>query len=343
MSDTTTIGAAPYTMYNGVAAKDIEPDSTTLLVICPELMPETAYGTLDAGITTSQHKLKTRDGKPINAQTVTSNHLVATWEGKSNQRYPPLIKKGEPVEIYKAGNQDKFLWRATGRGRDFRSLDRLVTEVSASDPSKPPREKDDTNTYTSYMDPVNKKVGFKTSKDNGEVSAIAFDADLAKGTATLSDDDGNFIMLDTGKVSGAPFLHMALNTGITIKLQDKDLLIKVPGKMLVSSGDRMIFDSPITIFNLEKKGSFIVNAASVAFNAAGDIIHAAGGVLGLNGAAAKVKGMLVAATMRVGDISRGPLGPEYTGPTISQPLESPVRDGNNTPDTAMSPTLFLYK
>ena len=329
----------PYTVYQGVAAEDLSKDSLTLKVICPELLPQTASGTVAAGIVEGNVRLKDRDGNPITSSYTTANHIVATWEGRSGLRYPPLIRQGEPVEVYKIANQDKFYWRETGRGRDFRKTDRVHVEIGASDPSKPGVTKDDTNTYSAYLDSIDKKVGFKTSQANGEVTAFSLEADLTQGTFHLSDnsdDPKNRLFLDTGAVSGQPAFHINLNSGATFRLEGDNLFIKIPGKMMIDVGERVIINSPLTIFNLNKTGTFILNAANVTFNSAKDFIVAAGNVVGLSAASTKISGVLNAAAIKSSTIVKGVFGTMYQGASIRRPEDTPPTLTNNNADTDIS-------
>jgi hypothetical protein len=333
-----TASKSPYTTYTGVAAEDLQDESVVLKVICPELAPHSTFGSVGAGITTGSVNLQDRDGRKITSGVTLTNHIVATWEGSSNSRYAPLVRKGESVEIYRIGDQDKFLWRATGRGRDYRTTDRHYIEIAASDPSKPGASKSDDNTYTAYVDSQNKKVGFKTSKANGEVAAFSMEADLAEGTFHITDngtEPGTRLFIDTGAKSGIPAFQINLVSGATIKLQDKDAFFKIPGKMSIDVGDRLIFNAPLTIFNIAQKGTVIINAANIAINAAKDFVATAKGVIGWNAASVKVSGILIALGIRSANVVKGGLGGEYKAASIRQPEESPVTEASNSPDTSM--------
>lgn len=332
----SAIRSTEETKYPGIAAEDIASDSIELKVISHALTPGALSGTIGAGITNQNVSLKDKDGGTITSTATTANHIVATWEGESNKRSPPLIRKGEPVEVFKIADQDKFYWRATGRGRDFRTVDRLHMEIGATDPTKPGQTKDDKNTYSTYMDSEKQIIGFKTSAVNGEAMALTCHADLKSGTFILTDDSAspaNRIFLDSGKISGTPQLQLNISSGVTIKMNGKDLLIKVPGKFLVQSDERIVFDSPLTVFNIGKKGSFIVNAANVAINTAASMIISAGSVFGVNAAASKIAGFFVAGASRLVSATKGPVGGDYTPVTIGDPLKGSVSTPSNNADT----------
>lgn len=333
---TTTTRPGPYLIHSGNAAEDLKDNSVVLEIICPELSPNAMTGTVGAGITSGATKLKDRDGNLITSQVTTANHIVATWEGASNQRYPPMVRKGEPVEVYKVADQDKYYWRTTGKGRSFRTTDRLYFEIGAIDPNKPGTEKTDENTYSAYLDSDQKKVGFRTSKANGEAMALKMEADLAAGTFYISDDSdspGNRIYMDMGTVSGVPTFQINLTSGIVFKFEKDNAFIKIPKKLEIDVGERIVFNSPLTVFNINKAGTFIVNAANVTINGAKDIVLAAAAI-GLNGAT-KVGGVFVAASARIANAIKGSASGEYNGATVSRPQESPVSTPSNSPDTSM--------
>lgn len=333
------IRTTPYSTFNGVAAEDLTADSIILKIICPELLPNASFGTVGAGITEGSINLQDRDGNPIATSITTSNHLVATWQGDSNTRYPPRVRKGEPVEVYRVGNQDKFYWRTTGRGREFRTTDRVYMEVAAVDPTKPGTAKDDTNTYSAYLDSENKRVGIKTSKANKEAVAFSMEADLKAGTFHISDDGedpGNRVFLDTGAVSGVPAFHVNLISGTTIKMEGDNIFIKIPGKFEIDAGERVVINSPIIVFNLEKVGDFIINAAKVAINTSKDFIITAANVVGINSISTKISGVLIAASLRAATAIKAGAGSNYEPITISRPQESSVEGGSNNADTDLS-------
>lgn len=322
--------------YNGYAAEDIEPNSVVLKVTCPELLPGSGYGTVAAGITEGVSKLTDRDGNPLSTTFISANHIVATWEGASNSRYPPRIKKGEPVKLFRQADQDKFEWSAKGKGRDYRTTDRVVMEVSAVRQEDINKPRDDTNTYSVTLDSDAQKVSMRTSKANGEAAAFSMEADLKLGTFVITDDSeepSNRIFLDTGAMSGKPVIHFNLNTGTTIKLEDDDIFVKLAGKFVVDAQDRIIFNSPLTIFNLNQKGHMFINVLSLKINSARDIVLSAASVIGLNAVGVKVTGILKTATAVIGNAIKGAVSDSYKGSSIKRPEDSPVTDGNDSPDT----------
>ena len=329
-------------VYEGIAAEDLAPDSTVLKVICPELTPGAVQGAIGAGITNGVTKITDRDGTPISVGYTSSNHIVATWEGGSNMRSPPQIRKGETVTVYQLADQDRYLWKAGGLGRDFRKTDRVTFEVAAMPDSSVGGEKNDTNTYSATLDSINQKMFIKSSKANGEAVAFNCEFDLKAGTMTISDDSespGNRIHLDSGVVSGSPLFQVNLSTGLTLKFENENAMITVPKKLLINAGERIVLNSPMTVFNLSQAGAVIINAANIALNGAKDVIIT-GSVFGVSAASSKFAGILIAQGARIANIVKGALGGSYSPTTVNRPQESPLVSSSNTPDTSMTGTPY---
>lgn len=343
MSDRqTTTRPLSVKLYQGFAAKDIEKDKIDLAILCPELFPNTAEGTLNAGVTTGTIKLKNRDGQDISSSFTSANHITAVWEGASNMKYPPLIRKGEPVELYQVADQDKWFWRTTGKGKVFRTTDRVHFEISATDPTKPGVENDDTNSYTIYADSDEKKIGIKTSKANGEAMAFVMEADLAAGTFYIADqggNPGNSLFMDTGGASGVPAFQISLSSGVALKFEGENAFLKIPKNFFVSAGDRIVMDSPLMVFNRQKSGTIIFNAATIAFKSASDIVFDAI-VVGLNTTSTKIVGILAAASAKITNLIKAPVNGQYNGASCDRPEETPATTPNNSPDTSMTGTPY---
>lgn len=334
----TTARTTSRIYHEATAAEDLKPDQIALAVICPDLLPTSVSGTLGAGISNSVTKLSDRDGSPITVPVTSSNHIVATWEGASNSRYAPLVRKGESVEIYQVANQDKWYWRPDGRGRNYRTTDRQYMEVPAMDPSKPGGEKDDSNSYSAWIDSDGKTFGVRTSMANGEATAFSIMGNTEDGTFHISDsseDPGNRVYMDTGVKSGTPVFQVNLSTGLTFKMEGEDIYISVPKRMVVTCGDRLIFNAPLTILNTQKVGAIIINAASIALNGAKETIIT-GAVAGFNTASTKISGVLAAGSARIATLVKGALGGDYSAASVDRALDTPPRTPSNSPDTGMS-------
>ena len=348
----------PYTVYPGTAAQDIELDSQILKVICPDLLPHTTQGDVAPGMATSTVSLNTPSGNKTTADVTIVNHFVATWDGDPYMRHPPMVRRGEPVELFRRSNQDKWYWRATGRGRNFRTTDRMYCEISATSTNSPnpntnPSQtadgvKNDDTTYSFYMDSVTKKIGFKTSSVNGEACRFSGEFDLASGMWSITDNpgdtagsdsgsgDGNRIFMDTGSKSGTPVFQVNNSKGTTIKFQGEDCYIKVPKRLFVDIGERAILNSPITFLNRDTVGYVFVKARSIVVETAKDITAKIGGVLGIDVSSTKITGDLIVGRIRAISFIKGVVGSLYKSSTCAPADTAGVTVVDNAADTNYS-------
>ena len=330
---------SPYTVYAGVAADDLSSDNQELRVNSPDLTPDVIGGGIGAGITKSITTLKDRDGNTISAQTNTANHVVATWEGSSNSTVPPMVRRGEPVEVFRRSNQDKWYWRATGRGSAFRTTDRIYMHVAATDPTKPGEERTDDNSYHLYADSDKGLIGFKSSAVNGEACRFTGEVNTKSGTFVISDDStspGNRIVLKSGVGGDAPFCQINLSSGITLKLEGDNFYLDVPGSININAKNRILFNSPIIAIGITAATDIIINGASVAINSAKDVVLNATRAIGINAVATKVGGAFVMGQARVAALFKGSAGSDYTPATLSDPISGSVSEPSNSPDTTMT-------
>lgn len=334
--------SSPYSVYQGVAAADIELDSMLLYVICPELMPHTTTSDLAPGKTTGTITTTGRSGAPINTKITTANHLEATWDGADFMRYPPMIRKGEPVEVFQRLDQDKLSWRSSPYGRMSRKTDRLCFEVSATGENMD-AAKTDSGSYSVELNSINQTLSVRTSTANGEATGFRLGVDMKKGTWFATDnqdenvaDTANRVFMDTGAVSKTPTYQINLNSGIAVRMVKKDMHVTIPGKLFINIADRMVLNVPLMVLNPEKPGNIIANVIGLSIKATKDVVLTASGVLGVNVASSKFSGIVVANGFRGLNFVTGAVGSLFNGVSIGNvPQGTPV-DGKNSPDTDVS-------
>ena len=332
----------PYTVYRGIAAQDLVRDSKLLYVICPELLPHSVYGDLAPGKEKATLSTKGRDGTQINTNITSANHLEATWAGESFLRYPPMIKKNEPVEIFHNMDDEKLYWRTSPFGQSSRTTDRLCFTVSAS-PTNTDPSKTDAQSYSAEINTIDQTIEFRTSQANGEAAKFRFKADMKKGLWYSTDgaseedvDTANRVFMDTGATSGHPCYQFNLKTGVCLQMLDKDLHIKVPGKFFIDVTDRTIFNTPLFLFNPTGGGNIIANMENITVNVAKDVIAAIGGVFGVTASSTKFSGVVIAAAFRGLDFIYGAVGGLYAGMTINNETVGDPKIPDNDSDTDIS-------
>ena len=332
----------PYTVYRGTAAADLIRDSKLLYVICPDILPHSTQGDLAPGKETATLTTTGRNGVSVHTNITSANHLEATWAGESFLRYAPMIKKGEPVEVFYNTDDETIYWRTSPFGQSSRTTDRLCFSVSAS-PTNTDPSKTDAQTYSCEVNTIDQKISIRTSQANGEATAFRFEADLKAGkwysTDNLSDTDtqsANRVYMDTGATSGKPCYQVNLKTGICLQMLEKDLHITVPGKFFLNVADRTIFNTPLFIFNEGATGNVIANITSITANIAKDAISNIGGVFGVNAASSKFSGVVIATAFRGLDFLYGAVGDLYKRLKINNATMGDAIDPDNSADSDIS-------
>jgi len=325
----------PYSVFEGYAAEDLGDSTTIIKFVSEDILPSSINGDIAAGVTDSVINLKDHAGNPITKKISTSNHLPATWMGGSNRHSPPLIRKGEPLEIIQYHGQDKYFWRETGMGGTYRTTDRIYLELSSTDPKKPGVVSDDTNRWILYADTDKKKFGIRTSIANGEVGKFHIEGDLTAGTFTLTDgegDDSNNVVFDTGADSGVPIFSVSLGEKASFQMTNQDLMINIPRKFIVKSGERVLFDSPLTVFNESRKGSIIFNALNMALNATSSLVITSS-VFSAIVSATKLMGTTVLDKLRVSKFGKGPVGSAPSPVSVGDPYSADASSPSASPDS----------
>lgn len=331
-----------YTVYDAVAAKDIVRDSMVLYVICPELMPHATLGDLAPGKQDTTVTVTGRAGTPVNTKVTTANYLEATWDGADFTRYPPMIRAGEPVEVFYRKDQDKLSWRSTPHGRMNRTTDRLCLEISAS-PDNKGASKTDNATYSLEMNSIDQTFNFRSSVANGEACGFRVGMDMKKGTWFSTDnqdenenENSNRVFMDTGAKSGTPVYQVNLKSGISARMVGKDFYLKVPGKAFVDIADRLVVNTPLFVFNPTVAGNVIANVANIGLTAAKDVVFNIGGVFGVNTTSAKFSGMVVTQTIRSTMFLYGAVSTLFKPMSIKNVNLGDPQPGGNSADTDAS-------
>lgn len=111
----------------------------------------------------------------------------------SNRATPPDIIKGEPILVYRYGDDRKYYWKETGVHEHLRKTETVIYRWAANPEGA--NDKPD-NYYFLEVSTDRKLITFQTSKANKEPFAVTFQIDTNKGTYHLSDDTGNVIEAD---------------------------------------------------------------------------------------------------------------------------------------------------
>lgn len=138
-------------------------------------------------------------GQKYSVKVELSNCLVATWlPFGSNRTTPPNIRRGERVFIWRYADVDQYYWSDSGLDGFLRRLETVIYAWSDT--------KDETvkalspdNSYYFEVSTHQGLVTFATCKSNGEPFAYTIQINTADGTLTVTDDNGNYIDMNSGE------------------------------------------------------------------------------------------------------------------------------------------------
>lgn len=184
----------------GIAAENKKLSSKELEIFPTEMRPF-ADGEIVINATQVTDTGIDGNGQTYNVNLTMANSIVATWlPFGSNRKSAPDIRRGEKVYIYQYSDADKYYWRPLGLDDHLRRLETVILVFSATKDESTTELTPD-NSYYFEISTHNKSVTFSTSKANGEPYAYTFQLNTADGVYTLTDDDGNFVELDSSERS----------------------------------------------------------------------------------------------------------------------------------------------
>lgn len=208
-----------------------------------EVWPGEKFPTLDGDVTPNQENISTEgenaEGQKYTQNINTGNVIRAKWLSRdANRPFPPLIRTGELVILWRNSDSDQFFWEEMGtdiryRRGDIWTLACISTIVNADDPISPK------NAYWFEIDSLNGVIRLSTTKLNGEVTAYEFEFMTREGTFRIEDDIGNFVKLeskdqrwtlanasDSKLVMEAENVTLSMNGKYTIKAQEMEVDIQ---------------------------------------------------------------------------------------------------------------------
>lgn len=117
------------------------------------------------------------------------------WIGDTNRYTPPDVRRGERVDIYQVGNDDRYYWSARGQDEHLRRLETVLFGISANPDNNKENSRD--NSYFWEWSSHDGHITLQTSQANGEKAAFTFQFDTFKGLLVIEDEKGNTIYLDS--------------------------------------------------------------------------------------------------------------------------------------------------
>lgn len=214
----------------GIVAENKALDSHDVRVLLVEHL-----NLMDGELTTATTMLESsgidKDEQSYTVKIEMGAVIRAEWIGETNRTTSPDVRRGEQVWIYQQGDADKYYWESMGRDDDQRRLETVVYRFDGRpENSNEPITED--NSYFLEFSSHKKAITLKTSKRNGEFCRYIFQLNTGDGQATLQDDMGNIIQMDSQ------------HTTIHVRNADKSLIEMNRKKIHVQSEESISFKTP---------------------------------------------------------------------------------------------------
>ena len=199
--------------FFGYAVCDKDNNSILLKVYCTDLLPMHT-GNLNA--TVAQANIANNQ---YQGQVAESNYIVCTYRDDSSNHsaFPPDIRKGEQVRIYKLGDSEQYFWAPCARTEGNRRTE--THRIAISDTLDNDTVLDDNNAYYLEMDTRRShSITLCTNKADGEAYKYQLKIDADKHLIVLGDDVGNDILINSDEQS----ITLQTKSGATIQIQQND-------------------------------------------------------------------------------------------------------------------------
>ncbi len=235
-----------WTIYLGTVLEDKPPFERTIKVHLQELLPFVAG---EVSPVDAKNVVRADDGYA--GQISTSNNIEAKYfDGFTNRRYPPDIRKNEQVLILNYADSDSYYWISLGRDDGLRKKERL--NLSVADTPTVVDELTDDNTWFIELDTLHeKKIRISTSNSDGEQFRYLLMIDAKNSKVILCDDNNNEILIE----SNTPRIRLRNHDGTIIDMAQKNMALIVPEDLLIKVGRQAVFDIPALSFtNTSKDG-----------------------------------------------------------------------------------------
>lgn len=136
-------------------------------------------------------------GASHQTKVTTDNTILATWFPQhSNRLSPPLMRRGERVQLYRYADSDRYLWAELGMDMALRAGEVAQYGWNAT-PDKAGGTPSKANSYFFEVNTLTGVVTFSTSKANNEKVSFTIQLNPKDGKLTVMDDMGQSIYIDS--------------------------------------------------------------------------------------------------------------------------------------------------
>lgn len=200
--------------YFGYAICDKDENSRELKVYCPDLLP---LHTGDLNAVQAQAHIK----NSVYVGNITeANYITCTYRDDTadHEAFPPDIRKGEQVRIFKLADSEQYYWASCGRTEGNRRTE--THRIAISDTLENDSVLDDTNSYYLELDTRRShSITLTTNKADGEAYKYQLKIDADKHQVYLGDDAGNGLLIQ----SDVPSVTLTNKSGATMQVTDSDM------------------------------------------------------------------------------------------------------------------------
>lgn len=314
-----------WTLFLGTVVEDKKPFERTIKVHLQEALPFVAG---EVKPIDTKGAVTSTDG--YSGQVETTNNVEAKYfDGFTNRRYPPDIRKNEQVLVLNYADSDTYYWISAGRDDNLRKKERF--NLSVADTPNVVDELNDDNTYFIELDTLHeKRIKISTSNSDGEKYRYLLMFDSKKNTITLCDDNNNEILIE----SDTPRVRLRNHDGTLLDLAQKNMTLIVPEDFLLKVGRQAVLDVPVlSLVNSRGDGCTEWNVQDINIKASKSLV--------LSSPCIELDGAVHAKRMVTGPIqatgySTGDDGGAYSGVSVntgdgsgSKPANSPNEGGGN--------------
>lgn len=180
----------------GIVAANKKLSSDRIEVVPMEDSPMLS-GELSDNIEQYQAKGQSIDGESFDVDMKTTASIQARWLSytDTNRITSPDVRRGEMVAIYQFSDSDEYWWMTLKQDKTLRRLETVI--YSFSNQRDENNEVDANSSYWFEVSTHGKYIHLHTSKNDKEPFAYDVQINTKVGCVTITDDDDNWIFLDS--------------------------------------------------------------------------------------------------------------------------------------------------
>ena len=182
----------------GTAAENLKMGSRELMVNSHEKLGFQDGETVDR-VDTLEYQGQNLEGKETAGQSFVGQTVPAIWLPEGNRKTPPNVRRGERIDLYQFGSNDKYYWRCQNLDENLRRLETVVFGINAN-PAVEQAGDDPEHMYFIEWSSHSKTITISTSQMNGEYCTYDLQIDAGNGKIVAQDNLGNYGFINSKDV-----------------------------------------------------------------------------------------------------------------------------------------------